>query len=172
MISGRAGEAGRVTGPAVAGEVPLGRWLRLRREAAGLARREMARRLIQAGRAAGDMSMPSIDAVYQNIRRWEHGEWIPTERYKLYYCEVFGITAAEFGCQVPGAGHLATVNAHGLSVSLQYVPGRLVIEVSGLGTEVPESGSSGAAAEPGAGPGRGLELVTSPGPPRSYGGRA
>ena len=99
MISGRAGEAGRVTAPAVAGAMPLGRWLRLRREAAGLARREMARRLIQAGRAAGDMSMPGIDAVYQNIRRWEHGEWIPTERYKLYYCEVFGITAAEFGCQ-------------------------------------------------------------------------
>ena len=49
----------------------------------------------------------------------------------------------------------------GMSLSLPYVPGRLVIEISGLDTEDAEP-------EPGAG----LSLVTSPGPPRQYGGRA
>jgi transcriptional regulator with XRE-family HTH domain len=143
--------------------VPLGRWLRLQREACGLARREMARRLIQAGRAAGDASVPGIESMYQNIRRWENGEFALTERYRLYYCEVFGITAAEFGCRVPGAGHIATVNAHGLSVSLQYVSGRLVIEISGIETEIPERDT---------GPGHGLALVSAPEPARNYGGRA
>lgn len=152
-----------MTMPAVTVKVPLGVWLRQQREARGLARREMARRLIQAGRAAGDTSVPGIDSVCMNIRRWENGGCALTERYKLYYCEVFGITAAEFGRQAPGAGHIATVNAHGLSVSLQYVSGRLVIEVSGMETETPE---------PDARPERGLALVTSPGPPASYGGRA
>ena len=150
-----------MTMPAVTGEMPLGMWLRQQREARGLARREMGRRLIQAGRAAGDTSLPGIESICQYIRRWEHGECALTERYRLYYCEVFGIPAAEFGSQAPGAGHIATVNAHGLSVSLQYVSGRLVIDISGLETPEPE-----------AGPGRGLALVTSPGPPRNYGGRA
>lgn len=142
-------------------EMPLGQWLRRQREARGIARREMARRLIQAGQAAGDTSVPGIESICQYIRRWENGECALTERYKLYYCEVFGIPAAEFGSQAPGAGHIATVNAHGLSVSLQYVSGRLVIDISGLETPEPE-----------AGPGPGLALVTSPGPPRNYGGRA
>jgi transcriptional regulator with XRE-family HTH domain len=153
--------------PAVTGEMPLGVWLRQQREAHGLARREMARRLIAVGKAAGDTSVPGIESVCYNIRRWENGGCALTERYKLYYCEVFGITAAEFGRRAPGAGHIATLNAHGLSVSLQYVSSRLVIEVSGLETPEPD-----ARPESDARPGRGLALVTSPGPPASYGGRA
>jgi transcriptional regulator with XRE-family HTH domain len=141
--------------------MPIGVWLRQQREARGLARREMARRLIAAGKAAGDTSVPDIESVCAYIRRWESGEHALTERYKLYYCEVFGITADEFGRQAPGAGHIATVNAHGLSVSLQYVCGRLLIEVSGL--EISETE---------AGPEPRLALVDTPGPPRSYGGRA
>jgi transcriptional regulator with XRE-family HTH domain len=124
---------------AVTDEIPLGTWLRLQRESCGLARREMARRLIQAGRAAGDASVPGIQSMYQNIRRWENGEFALTERYKLLYCEVFGITAAEFGRQAPGAGHIATVSAHGLSVSLQYVSGRLMIEISGMEKSAPSA---------------------------------
>ena len=150
-----------MTVPAVTGEMPIGVWLRQQREAHGLARREMARRLIAAGKAAGDTSVPGIESVCAYIRRWENGECAPTERYKLYCGEVFGITAAEFGRKEPGAGHIATVSAHGLSVSLQYVSGRLVIEVSGLETPEPE-----------AGPEPRLALVTSAGPPVSYGGRA
>jgi transcriptional regulator with XRE-family HTH domain len=146
-----------------ASEEPLGAWLRRQREARGLARREMARRLIQAGRAAGDTSVPGIESMHQNIRRWETRGTGLTERYKLYYCEVFGITAAEFGLQDPDAGHLATVNAQGLSVSLRYISGRLVIDISGMETGAPE---------PGTAPGRTLALVPPPGQPRSYGGRA
>jgi hypothetical protein len=148
-------------------EIPLGTWLRRQREARGLARREMALRLIQAGQAAGDTSIPGINSMYQNIRRWETRGTGLTERYKLYYCEVFGITAAEFGVQDPDAGHLATVNAHGLSVSLHYIAGRLIIDISGMETGKPDPAPG---REPG--PERTLALVPSPGPPRSYGGRA
>lgn len=144
-------------------EIPLGIWLRQQREARGLARREMARRLIQAGQGAGDTSVPGIKSMYQNIRRWENDDVGLTERYKLYYCEVFGITVTEFGRQEPDAGHIATVNAHGLSVSLRCISGRLVIDISGMETGTPESA---------AGPERRLALVPSPGQPRSYGGRA
>ena len=145
-------------------EMPLSIWLRRQREARGLARREMARRLIQAAHAAGDTSVPGIESMNQNIRRWEDGRTGPTERYKLYYCEVFEITAAEFGLQDPDAGHLATISAHGLSVSLRYITGRLVIDISGMETGTPDSGAC-------AGPERTLALVPSPGQPRSYGGR-
>ena len=54
---------------------------------------------------------------------------------------------------------IATVHTHGLSVSLGYVSGRLVIEISGLESEDAEP-------EPGAG----LSLVTLPGPPSSTAG--
>ena len=148
-------------------EMPLGQWLRRQREERGIARREMARRLIQAGQAAGDTSVPGIESMYQNIRRWETRGTGLTERYKLYYCEVFGITATEFGIQDPDAGHLATINAHGLSVSLRYISGRLVIDISGMQTGTPEPGP-----EPATGPGRTLALVPLPGQPASYGGRA
>ena len=153
--------------PAAAGrecEMPLSVWLRQQREARGWSRKEQARRLIQAGRDAGDTSMPSVDGVYHNIHRWERGDNEPTERYKLYYCKTFEIPVTEFGAKAPRSGTLsqiATVNAHGLSVSLGYVSGRLVIEISGLETEDEE-----------AEPGSRLSLVTSQDPPRHYGGRA
>jgi len=153
-----------MTVPAVRDEMPLSVWLRQQREARGWGRREQARRLIQAGRDAGDTSMPNVDGVYHNIHRWERGENEPTERYKLYYCKTFGIPVTEFGAKTPRTDSLspiATVNAHGLSVSLGYVSGRLVIEISGLDTEEEE-----------AEPGPGLSLVTSQNPPTSYGGRA
>ena len=154
-----------MTVPAVTGEVPLGVWLRQQREARGLALREMARRLLRAGRAAGDTSVPGIESLCQNIRRWENGECTVTERYRLYYCEVLAIPVAEFGRQAPCGERTATVSADGLSVSLRHEAGRLVIEISGL--EAPEP-----AAGPGPGPGPGLALVTAPDPPKSYGGRA
>jgi hypothetical protein len=150
--------------PGVTGQVPLGVWLRQQREAQGVARREMARRLLRAGQAAGDTSVPGIESLCHNIRRWESGEFAVTERYRLYYCEVLGIPVAEFGHQapgrqVPGGGRTATVSAYGLSVSVRHESGRLVIEISGLDTP-----------QPAAGPG--LALVSPPDPPKSYGGRA
>ena len=52
----------------------LGTWLRRQREARSWSGREMARQLIQVGRAAGDNSLPSIDNMCHNIRQWERGQ--------------------------------------------------------------------------------------------------
>src|SRR5260370_40650616 len=153
-----------MTVQAVQGEMPLSAWLRQQRETRGWSRREQARRLIQAGRDAGDTAMPSVDDMARSTRRWERGDNEPTERYKLDYCKTFEIPATEFATTAPGTdapSPIATLNTHGLTVSLGYVSGRLVIEISGLDTED---------AEPEPGPG--LSLVTSPGPPRQSGGRA
>jgi hypothetical protein len=77
----------------VAGGRGPGEWLRWRRQARAWSRPEMARQLIKAAKARDDASMPGID----NICRWEHGTVGLTERYKLYYCVEFGISADEFG---------------------------------------------------------------------------
>ena len=72
-------------------------WLRQQREARGWSRREMARQLIQAGRAADDTPMPGMDSMCHNIHRWERGQGGLTERYKLHYCRAFGIRPDQFG---------------------------------------------------------------------------
>jgi tetratricopeptide (TPR) repeat protein len=70
-----------------------GAWLRKQREA----RREMAHRLTQAALAVGDTAVPGIEHLCTYIRRWESSRHGPTERYVLYYCTAFGISADEFG---------------------------------------------------------------------------
>jgi hypothetical protein len=56
----------------------------------------MARRLIDAGRAAGDTAMPGIDGMCHNLHRWElHGG--VSERHMHHYCRALGITPAQFG---------------------------------------------------------------------------
>src|ERR1700734_1681968 len=97
MTAGRNEGGGPMTVADGRDELPLGVWLRREREARGLARREMARRLIQAGRAAGVWSVPGIDSMCTNIRRWENCEVGLTERYRLYYCDVLGVPAAGLG---------------------------------------------------------------------------
>jgi hypothetical protein len=74
----------------------LGAWLRQQREDRGWTKPEMARRLIQAGREAGDTGMPGIDGVVHNINRWE-AEGGVSERYRLPYCRTFGIHPSQFG---------------------------------------------------------------------------
>ncbi|MBV9450187.1 MAG: hypothetical protein JO345_30290 [Streptosporangiaceae bacterium] len=74
-----------------------GRWLRQQREARGWARREMARRLIQAAEAASDATMPGIEHLETYIRRWESGRHQLTERYRLFYCTAFGLRPGQFG---------------------------------------------------------------------------
>ena len=81
----------------------LGAWLRQQRESRGWPRREMARRLIQAARTAGDVGIPGLESICTYIRRWEHGDGL-TERYKLYYCAAFGIPTQEFGRPVDNTG--------------------------------------------------------------------
>jgi transcriptional regulator with XRE-family HTH domain/tetratricopeptide (TPR) repeat protein len=73
-----------------------GAWLRQQREARRWTRLEMARQLIAAGRAKGD-TLPGTDSMCHNIHRWESGQGGLTERYKLHYCTVLGISPAQFG---------------------------------------------------------------------------
>jgi hypothetical protein len=79
------------------GSEELGAWLRRQREARCWARPDMARRLIKAAQASGDRSITDLDNLCHNIYRWERGMVCPGERYKFYYCRVFGISASEFG---------------------------------------------------------------------------
>jgi hypothetical protein len=77
----------------------LGTWLRQQREARSWTKREMARQLTQAGRAAGDKSVPGMDSMCHNIHRWEGGQGGLTERYKLHYCQALGIPPSQFGAE-------------------------------------------------------------------------
>jgi transcriptional regulator with XRE-family HTH domain len=79
----------------------LGAWLRRQREDRGWTRSEMARQLIKAARAKGDMSVPAADSIGHNIYRWERGVVRPAERYQLYYCGAFAIPFGQFGNQPP-----------------------------------------------------------------------
>jgi hypothetical protein len=75
----------------------LSAWLRQQREIRSWARLEMARQLIQAGKAAGDTSMPGLDSMCHNLYRWERGDDSPSERYRLYYSRALGIPPSQFG---------------------------------------------------------------------------
>jgi transcriptional regulator with XRE-family HTH domain/tetratricopeptide (TPR) repeat protein len=78
-----------------------GDWLRRQREIRGWARREMARRLVQAGQAAGDTTVPDVDCMSGYVRRWERDRVRLTERYRLYCCTALGVTPDQFGTAPP-----------------------------------------------------------------------
>ena len=71
-------------------------WLRQQREDRGWPKAEMARRLVQAGRAAGDTAIPELSGMLHNIHRWEREGGI-SERHKLHYCRALGIHPSQFG---------------------------------------------------------------------------
>ena len=71
-------------------------WLRQQREDRGWSKAEMARRLVQAGRAVGDTAVPELSGMLHNIHRWEREGGI-SERHKLHYCRAFGIHPSQFG---------------------------------------------------------------------------
>jgi hypothetical protein len=71
-------------------DAELAAWLRQEREKRGWPKAEMARRLVQAGREAGDKSMPSASGMLHNIHRWEREGGV-SERHKLHYCRALGI---------------------------------------------------------------------------------
>src|ERR1035441_8393182 len=79
----------------------LGAWLRQQREARGWAKAEMARRLVQAAREAGDNSVPSAAGMLHNIHRWERQGGV-SERHKLHYCRALGIQPGQFGPRPKG----------------------------------------------------------------------
>ncbi len=62
----------------------------------------MARRLIQAGKTAGDKSLPGPDSMCHNLYRWERGLDSPSERYRLYYSRALGISPGQFGTHADG----------------------------------------------------------------------
>jgi hypothetical protein len=71
-------------------------WLRQQREDRGWPKAEMARRLVQAGREAGDTAVPELSGMLHNLHRWEREGGI-SERHKLHYCRAFGIHPSQFG---------------------------------------------------------------------------
>ena len=77
-------------------DAELAAWLRQEREARGWPKAEMARRLVQAGREAGDKSVPSASGMLHNIHRWEREGGV-SERHKLHYCRALGIQPGQFG---------------------------------------------------------------------------
>jgi hypothetical protein len=89
----------------------LGAWLRQQREALGSTRPDMARKLIKAGRAKGDHTMPGLDSMCHNIYRWERGADGLSDRYKLLYCQIFDIPPNNFGPQPQDTIALATAPA-------------------------------------------------------------
>lgn len=93
-----------------------GAWLRLQREERSWDRREMARRIVEAGTNAGDTTMPSVDGMYHNVHRWEQTGGI-SERHKLYCCRVLGIGPGQFGPGQP-AEPGATGTAPGTAAAL------------------------------------------------------
>src|SRR5580698_599329 len=103
-----------MTVPAVAGEVPLSVWLRRQRETRAWTKQETARRLVQAGKDAGDTAVPGVDGMCRYIYRWERGENGLTERYRLYYCKAFGIPAARFGPSTDDLPPAAQASTDGL----------------------------------------------------------
>jgi tetratricopeptide (TPR) repeat protein len=74
----------------------LGAWLRQQREDRGWTKAEMARRLTNAARDAGDKAIPDHSGMLHNLHRWEREGGV-SERYKLYYCRIFSIHPSQFG---------------------------------------------------------------------------
>jgi hypothetical protein len=136
-----------------------GTWLRQQREARGWAKREMARRIIEAGQAAGDTTVPGITHMCRYIRRWEGGVRM-TERYKFYYCTALSIPPSQFGTAPPEPAYAYAVLAgtgHRLPASVtvayrgEYAsdPGGFAVEQEMLMTAHESSDRAGEAGQPG-----------------------
>jgi transcriptional regulator with XRE-family HTH domain len=78
----------------------LGSWLRAQRQARGWNASEMARQLRRAATANGDV-VPGNQTLFTYLRRWEHGQVAPSERYTLHYCTALGIDPRHFGPPAP-----------------------------------------------------------------------
>jgi hypothetical protein len=113
-----------------------------------------ARKMAEAIRSLADDpgSLPAIHTLIRMIRAWESGKHVPSELYRLLYCKVFTMTEDElFGensddddtgtCRIPvelaAAGYAAEPVPEPvgpvslvISMSLPYLPGRVVIQFS------------------------------------------
>jgi len=114
-------------------DAKLAAWLRQERETRGWPKAEMARRLVQAGREAGDRSTPGAGAMLHNIHRWEREGGV-SERHKLHYCRALGIQPGQFGPgqarEAPDASPAGTDLA--VSPALPALPAAAQIPASAL----------------------------------------
>ena len=67
-------------------------WLREQRQARDWNIQQMARKIREAAKAAGDAA-PESGCLATMIRRWEKGGGI-SERYRLHYCRAFHVPPA------------------------------------------------------------------------------
>jgi hypothetical protein len=81
-----------------------GGWLRQQRQARGWTVPQMARKLREAAKAAGD-ALPAHDALVGMIRRWERGFGV-SERYRLHFCRFLSFTVGSRNPihAIPGSG--------------------------------------------------------------------
>ena len=107
-------------------------WLRQQREDRGWSKAEMARRLVQAGRAAGDTAMPELSGMLHNIHRWEREGGI-SERHKLHYCRAFSIHPSQFGLGTGEAAQAAVPAPSAESVPDALAPVQLPAAVPMVG---------------------------------------
>jgi hypothetical protein len=130
-------------------DAELGAWLRRQREDRGWNKHEMARRLIQAGRDAGE-GMPDLGGMLHNLHRWEREGGV-SERHKLHYCRVLGIHPSQFG-----PGHPEVPADTGMGAMTSLVPAQVASVMAALadpplllpdvvayrGMQAPDSGDS------------------------------
>jgi hypothetical protein len=86
----------QVSSTTASGQMARGQWLREQRQARGWNIPEMCRQLRRAADSAGDR-LPGNDALITMVRRWEKDNGGVSERYRLYFCRVFGIPPGQFG---------------------------------------------------------------------------
>ena len=98
--------------------MPLGAWLRRERERRSWSRPEMARRLIRVAEGNGDYTTPGIGNITHNLYRWERSTVTPGERYRLYFCEAFGIPLDQFGVLKNEFGVLRTTSSESSRTTL------------------------------------------------------
>jgi hypothetical protein len=114
-------------------DAELAAWLRQERENRGWPKAEMARRLVQAGREAGDKSIPSAGGMLHNIHRWEREGGV-SERHKLHYCRALGVQPGQFGpghaLEAPDAALAGT--ALSVSAALPALPAPGQVPASAL----------------------------------------
>jgi tetratricopeptide (TPR) repeat protein len=94
----------------------LGAWLRQQREDRGWTKAEMARRLTNAARDAGDKAIPDHSGMLHNLHRWEREGGV-SERYTLYYCRTLSIHPSQFGPDTNCEPADATASAATIDVS-------------------------------------------------------
>jgi hypothetical protein len=111
----------------------LGAWLRQQRQDRGWNKHEMARRLIQAARDAGDTAIPGIPGMLHNIHRWEREGGL-SERHQLHYCRALAIHPTHFGPR-PNEGPAAMVATE---------PSIMAVSADSLVAEVAAQGATSA----------------------------